>query len=74
MLIDTPKKVSEFKPEHWAKYYSAFYPVGSGPLGCMKVICQLIEYIAEKEGFLDVIKEEEKKFFVHTKQPKVRSW
>lgn len=31
--------------------YHAFYPVGSGPLGTMRVICQLIEAIASRDGW-----------------------
>lgn len=33
------------------EYYVSFYPAGSGPLGVMRVVCQLIEAIAAEKGF-----------------------
>ncbi len=31
-------------------YHVWYRPQGSGPLGCMKIICSLIEEIAELKG------------------------
>ena len=31
--------------------YRLFYPAGSGPLMIMRVVCSLIEAIAEEKGF-----------------------
>jgi len=31
--------------------YLAFWPAGSGPLGCMATICALVEFIAYEKGF-----------------------
>lgn len=32
------------------EWYQSFQPAGSGPLGLMKIICALIEELAEERG------------------------
>lgn len=38
--------------EQLQQYYAAYYPGGSGPLQAMRVICALLEKIAEEKGWV----------------------
>jgi len=37
------------RPDHLQFLYEAFYPRGSGPLGMMRIVCKLLEAIAEEK-------------------------
>ena len=38
-------------PEQLQQVYTSCYPVGSGPLGLMRIVASLIEEIAKEKGF-----------------------
>jgi hypothetical protein len=38
-------------PEQLQQVYTSCYPVGSGPLGLMRIVTALIEEIAKEKGF-----------------------
>ena len=37
--------------EHVKEYYELFQPTGSGPLTMMKLVCIMLEQIAEDKGY-----------------------
>lgn len=42
----------DINDEEQLRYYRQYFaPGGSGPLGMMRIICQLIDAIAEDKGF-----------------------
>lgn len=44
-------KYSDMTEDELYALWSAYYPSGSGPLGAMRVICLLLEEIAEMNGY-----------------------